>query len=360
MDVADIFRTKGRQLFWQRLDDQHVHEQPTGEAIESNAAYVTLRLAEMYLGKTRVLWRKRSPLLHTYVKSGTAQELHAVAGPGELQDLGERNLDRVLVLNYRLAGPLPYRGDELSLLSGLYAVPREDSAAALVGTVGALAGLVGAGGQAGVDVAKVVKMGVESILGLGQTELRLGVNDTFSAGNPLRSGFLVGIGAPSDQVDAGRLWLDGGRLKMGSAVGLAKPYQEHDYFVIQVERLERRPDWSGLPGLERHAGTFTGILAGGQDEAGKRAALRAAWPAFREALVTSPYLTTHDAEEIAKDVAADLKGRLAAIVDENPFEIRAIGGLPVARVEPRDVDFALVGDRDPVDDKSLLEFLPLG
>lgn len=123
-------------------------------------------------------------------KSGTGEEQHTAAGPGQLQDLGERNLEGVLVLNYRLAGPIPYRGEDLSLLASVYAVPREDGAAALVGTIGALAGFVGAGAAPGIEIANVVKSGVDSILGLGDTQLRLGVNDTFSAGNPLQSGFV--------------------------------------------------------------------------------------------------------------------------------------------------------------------------
>lgn len=90
----------------------------------------------------------------------------------------------------------------------------------------------------------------------------------------------------------------------------------HDYFVIRVERLERRADWSGLPGLESYAATFTAILASGKDKDGLHTDLKVAWPPLREALVTSPHLTRRDAEEIAKDVGGDLLNRVEAIVSE--------------------------------------------
>jgi hypothetical protein len=308
-----------------------------------------VRLAEMYLGTTRLLWRKRSPLLHAYVKSGNGQEQHSVAGPGQLQDLTERNLDRVLVLNHRLAGPIPYRGEELSLLAGLYSVPREDSAAALVGTVGALAGLVGAGVAPGIEVANVIIAGVDSILGLGDTELRLGVSDSFSAGN-LQSGFLVAMGPPAAQVDFSQLWLDAGSLKVGATAGLAEPYQQRDYFVINIERLQRRADWPGLPGLGGYEAAFTKILVSGNHNDALLSELKRAWPQFREALISSPHLTRHDAEEIAKDVAADLLGRVDAIVTRNPFETRSFRDTPAKQVEPRVVDFAQVLPREHIDD----------
>lgn len=38
MNVLDIFRAKGKQLFWQRLDDTHVIGRSTGEPIEADNA----------------------------------------------------------------------------------------------------------------------------------------------------------------------------------------------------------------------------------------------------------------------------------------------------------------------------------
>src|SRR5207245_1819039 len=104
---------------------------------------------------------------------------HSIAGPGQLRELGEANLERIVNLSYRIAGPTPFRGDEVKMLCGLYSVPGQDAAKALIDTVGALAGLGGiALGQAP-QIAAVVKQGVESVLGLNEATLQLGISDTF-------------------------------------------------------------------------------------------------------------------------------------------------------------------------------------
>src|SRR3954465_4726118 len=69
-------------------------------------------------------------------------------------------------------------------------------------------------GQAA-QIAGLVKQGVDSILGLGETKLQLGVSDTFYAGNPLRGGIQVGIAARPDDVPTETLWLRQGRLVKG-------------------------------------------------------------------------------------------------------------------------------------------------
>jgi hypothetical protein len=350
MDILDLFRKRGEQLFWHRLDDGRVTGRPSGEPIEDDKAYFNVRLAEMFLGTTRELWRKRSPLVHGFVRVGEDREQHTVAGPGQLQELSDRNLDRVIVLNYLLAGPIPHRGEQLNVLAGLYSVAREDTAAALISTVGTLAGLVGGPTATGAaDIAAVVKTGVDSILGLGETKLKLGVNDTFSVSNPLRSGFLVGIAAPTATVDVGKLWIQDGQLKEGNSAALADPYRKHDYFVVYVERQERRPDWPGVPGLAKYEQQFKAILSSGKKKEELYQALATAWPEFHEALVNSPHLTRHDADEIADDVQADLKIRVEKISTDNPFERHSFGGGPPRRRDPRDVDFAAVPEREPDD-----------
>ena len=182
---AVAVKAEGTHLFWERMADDRVAGSPTGSGFEIDRSYVVVRLAEMYLGTTRTLWRKFSPLLHAFTAyDADKHEEHTVAGPGQLQELGESNLDRVMVFNTRLAGPRPYRGGDVSILSGLYSVPREDAATALLATVGAMAGIAGPGAAVVPQLANLVKTGVDSILGLGTTKLRLGISDTFAGDRP--------------------------------------------------------------------------------------------------------------------------------------------------------------------------------
>src|SRR4051812_14106513 len=105
--VRDFFVKKGQQLFWERLPAQQVAGGYKEEPIENDQAYFVLRVKEMYLQHTRVLWRKFYPMLHGYVKYGSHEDV-SVTGPGQLKELGESNPNRVISLNHRLAGPIPY------------------------------------------------------------------------------------------------------------------------------------------------------------------------------------------------------------------------------------------------------------
>jgi hypothetical protein len=341
MDILNLFRAEGTNLYWARLPDDQVDGRPSGEPIEPDRHYVNVRLAEMYLGRSRTLWRKFSPLLHAFTTYGGDEQPPSVAGPGQLQQLGEANLDRVVVLNLRLAGPIPYQGAELSIVAGLYSVPREDAAAALVTTLGALAEVAGPGAKDALKLAQIVKSGVDSVLSLNTTRLRLGVLDAFGGANPLRSGFHVGIGAPAADVPTQDLWLDEGRLRQGSRLNPLS-YNGQDYFILQLERIDRRPDWPGLPGIEPLNQRFQAIMAGAQDVDGKRAALNGIWTQFTQALIDSQYLTRFDADEIIKDVEEDLQKRLEAMEGSGPFEQKSWGAKQPEEQSPREFDLAAV------------------
>jgi hypothetical protein len=342
--VLDLFRRKGAQLFWQRIPDDHVVDSAApGAAIEAGGAYFVVRLAEMYLGTSRTLWRKAYPLVHGFT-SHNGREEHNVAGPGQLQEIGGGNLDRLVVLNSRLAGPTPFTGDDLTVLVGLWSVAGDDAAKALVTTASAISGLLGATGTPVAQVVEVVKSAVESILSLDQTVLRLGVNDTFFPGNPLRAGFSVGIGAAAATVDVNRLWVRGGHLVSGADPVVGKPYTDHDYLIVQIERRDTREDWPALPGIREFNEQFAQIMGAAGPAAGKRHRLAALWPGFVQALDSSAHLTAAHAEKIKADVAADLTTRLDAIEHGNPFETKAWGSdHPEAR-PPELFDLADVPD----------------
>ena len=342
MDVADIFRREGAHLFWRRIPDDHVAEGGTGEQIDPDQAYFVLRMKEMYLARTRTLWRKFYPVLHGFTDYVGEQE-HAVAGPGQLQDLGQANLDRLLNLNVRLAGPTPYRGGDVTLLVGLYSVPGEDAARALIATVGTIAALGGVALGQAIPIADVVKQGVESILDLDSTKLQLGIRDSFYKNNPLRSGYHIGIAAPEADIETDKLWLREGRLIKGTDPIVGTPYAEHDYMVVEVELRETREDWPALPKVADFNAQIATIMAdAGLRLEEKSARLNNLWPGFQQALLDSKYLTRRDAERIAFNVQEDIKPRIKAMSSGGPFETRSWGHDAVERRPPEEFEFAEV------------------
>ena len=152
--------------------------------------------------------------------------------------------------------------------------------------------------------------------------------------------FHVGIGAANADVPDD-LWLDEGRLRQGSRLNPVD-YTGQDYFILQLERSDRRPDWPGLPGIEPLNQRFQAIMAGAPDVDGKRVALNGIWTQFTQALIDSPYLTGFDADEITKDVEEDLQKRLEAMEGGGPFEQKSWGAKQPEEQSPREFDLAAV------------------
>ncbi|MBV9446657.1 MAG: hypothetical protein JO345_12280 [Streptosporangiaceae bacterium] len=342
MDVLKVFRERGKHLAWQRLDDDQVVGPASGTEIGVDQGYFIIRLSEVYLARSRTLWRKFYPVVHAWGATVTGQE-HGLAAPTQLQQISGAGLDRVVTVNTRLIGPTPYRGGDVSLVAGLYAVPGDDAAQALVATISALTTLTGSAIPAG-TIAKVVTDGVDKLLGLDKTTLRLGICDTFYPGNLLRTGFHVGLGADLAEVDFSRLWLRDGHLMKGPDPFAAKPYQDHDYVVVEVERREVREDWPGLPGMAKLQEQLEGIMKLAKATvAQKREKLAAVWPEVVQTLTSSPHLTTANAYFIAANIAADLKERLNAMEFDNPFEARSWSG-DTQDPDPANIDLAALPD----------------
>jgi len=360
MAFVDLFVGKAKQRVWKRLQNNHVirsgkplTDVDTSE-IKKGEAYVTLRMRQMYLRNIRVLWRSYYPMLHGYVSYG-GREDNVVAGPSQLTQLGDANLDRVVVFNQRLGGPFAYTGGDVTMLTGLYSVPGADAAKALLDTLGTIAALPGLNLATAVQISGVVKNGVENILKLDNSKLELGVKDTFYVNNPLRPGYYAAMNASEDKVVFDQLWLLETGLKQGLTPAATSDYNAIDYMIIEIERVESRDDWPSLAGFAEIQAKFNTVVADGTATADlKRERLKALWPEFQTLLNNSTELIESDKKKIAGSVAAHLNKQLEP--DANPFETRSWGGGGKRIVRRTGFDFLDVADKS--DDGAALRNIP--
>ena len=334
--LSNLFEKEADVLSWVWVPDDHVRDSdskpvPTPSNFVSGDDYVVMRLAEMYLKTTRVLWREFYPLVHSFVAYGdpaAPRSTASIAGPGQLRELGTDNLDRVIGLSYRLAGPLVYDGQDIELLAGLYAVPSRDGAKVLIDTLSQLSGLVTTFKQAN-DIATVVKGGVEGLLGLEGTRLTLGIRDALrapgaGAGRQARPGFLVAVNAPAASVRPSELWIKGGRLYEGADLNGAQPFASHDMMLFELHRgPSRASNWATLPSLAPHVGEFDGILKGDGTVQELKTKLNKAFVAFEADIDAAIDLTWPDKAAIRSVVADDLKQRVAKIEGGGLFGTRS-------------------------------------
>jgi hypothetical protein len=334
--VLALFAERSPHLYWRRVDDDHVLPKGEAQSIAAGEAYFVLRLKEMYLRHSRKLWRKFYPVMHAYCLHGVAEEF-AVADPGHLGDIDKANLDRALILNQRLVGPIPFTGEDVAMQVGLYSVPSGDLLQPLLPVFSQLTSLGGPALAQVPQLLDIVKGGVDTLVGARTTSLRIGVRDTFYAGQPLAAGFYIGIAARGRDVEQLVPWISSGRFIVGDDPGIAGPYVGHDYLVVEVERLDHRLDWPRLPGIAAFEVEFSSVLAQkGLPPDDMRKQAEEVWTALRKELRQSRFLTQRDQERIANDVRTDVLRRLREL--ENPPEFR--GGPDEERSNPSAMDFA--------------------
>ena len=324
MDIRSIFNSKASRLFWRSLPNGHIIGDVPQRPFDAGQCYFTIRCKEMYLSSCRKLWKQVYPLVHASVTLDGGTQQQAVVGPVQLTALGDSNLDRLTDLNQRLIGPAPYTGGDIGLLAGLYSVPAHDAAKPFIDTVSSLAALAVQVPANAVPIANLVKSGIEGLLGVDQSVLHLGLQCTLTgAPAPLQPGYQVGIGAADSSVDMSQLWIIGGRLFKGSAPASAKPYDDHDYMLISLERVDQRSDWRTLSFMTDY-GTRFGAIASNPDFSvdDKRKRLGDLWPAFQQALAASADLIDADRQTIASTVASELLRQLDAQANGNPFQKR--------------------------------------
>jgi hypothetical protein len=334
--LTALFQSNAKVLGWVWVPDKQVvtsENQPIQPQSDFSIGqdYVMLRLAEMYLKKTRVLWKEFYPVVHSFIAYGdpaAQRSIATVAGPGQLKDLGTDDMDRLINLACKLAGPVVYDGQDIELLAGLYAVPAKDGAKLLIDTLSQLSGLVPALKQV-TEVAGIVKGGMEGLLGLSGTALTLGIHDALRApgagvGRTARPGFIVAINGPADSIDLAKLWIKGGRLFEGPNPIAAKPFESYDMMLFELHRgPSRASTWATLPKLASHVQLFDAAL---REKPLGVEKINGLFSDFDADVGLIDDLTMPDKAAIRAVVADDIKARVAKIRGGGLIEMRSVGG----------------------------------
>jgi hypothetical protein len=334
--LTALFQREAKVLGWVWVPDTQVvtsTNQPVQQQPDFGIGqdYVMLRLAEMYLKRTRVLWKEFYPVVHSFVAYGDPagqRSIATVAGPGQLKDLGTDDMDRLINLACKLAGPMVYDGQDIELLAGLYAVPAKDGAKLLIDTLAQLSGLVPALKQL-TEVAGIVKGGMEGLLGLSGTALTLGIHDVLRApgagvGRSARPGFIVAINGPADQIKPDMLWIKDGRLFEGPNPIAAKPFDSYDMMLFEIHRgPSRASTWATQPKLAPHVQLFDLALREKPPVVEK---INNLFLDFDADVGLIDDLTLPDKAAIRALVGDDIKARVAKIRGGGLIEMRSVGG----------------------------------
>lgn len=229
--------------------------------------------------------------------------LHDSAGQVELQQvivpkLGELdplNVDRFVVVDKPIVGPVPYKG-RLSMELGLFSVKGGDLAGPYLDLLNSLANVSGVSFLAAAKpFVEPLQKGADLLFGnSSQATLEVGLDKTW---DEMRTGTWVVIRAPKAQVVVSDLRVDPADGKITDRRG--KPYKDYPYMVFNIAACRQRDDWMLIPELKAAWESIrTAVQAGQLNDAEVRL------KNFIQLARWSPDLVPEDAKRLADKARA--------------------------------------------------------
>ncbi|WP_146166870.1 hypothetical protein [Streptosporangium nondiastaticum] len=294
-------------------------------SITPESGYLNAFLASMRIANARVATRTYyGTVTSSFVVStrGSGQsEFIVVTTPQALKDLDSKHLGRVVTINKRLLGPLPYRGGDIDIEIGLFGMQAADLLEPYLEVVEKISDLAGVGLVAtGVPLVPTIKLALNGLLGSNDSpKLELGLVTTFDSP---QTGYYCAVRADRDD----QFMADIGIGKDGRLIHANGNEVKEPYLVFNLEYTERRDDWAQIPGL---AASYEDV---------KRACLRGDLPeaeralsAFSRTAVFCPDLIAHDGQRVRDLVKREVDMAFPATQTAGgvPYRMPDLAALPL-------------------------------
>lgn len=294
-----IFRTRAEDWTYGQLTPAQVRDGKPSREIKAEAEYISafvhsLRVCDVRRGVSKFYGTVHSLASVPPSQLGERAEFHALTTPEGLRNLDAKNVDRVVTLDRRILGPVPYRGGDLEIELGLFSVKSADLADPFLSVLEDLSSLAGVAFVAAAKpFAEPLKRGIGLLTNSADASiLEIGLAKTY---NPVKTGYFVVMRAPRGRIPLDSLSLDeDGRLLADEAA-----VKDYPYVVISIEGSPERPDWRLIPEVAHAYGELERAVAK-QDMNDARDALSA----FKVAVNWSPDLLGADSERIYQLVAS--------------------------------------------------------
>ncbi|GGE99003.1 hypothetical protein GCM10011611_00670 [Aliidongia dinghuensis] len=302
--------------------------------LERDKHYVQVRLKSLRIVNSRIAWKKYYGCIHTNAtladsRTGEAQ-FQSISTPSKLAGPDPKHADRILLKDVPVLGPVPYRGGNMTVEIGLFAVQSSDLAEPFLDVLMTMSKAAGVSFvTAAAPFVEPLKKGAERLLGLeNHSTLAVGLAHGFS---PVETGYYLVTDAPSHLVDGSSLRFDESfRLQFEKNDKLA----DYPYFVFSIEAETRRADWASIPDLRSAHDSLRALL---HDPKTTSAKAEEAYTFFKRLALTSPDLVGADADTLVAEENARLQkafGQGRAVAgrkkgfDIGPFESLGLYATP--------------------------------
>lgn len=292
--------------------------------VEPDTQYVRVWLRSARIVDVRRLTSKFHAVVHarfSYADRTGEQQVACVVAPDKsFEALDPKNLDRFIVINQPLLGPVPYRGS-LSMEVGLFSVAAADLAKPYLELLADLTknASVAILGQLKPFI-DPIQHGAETLFKSTASELEIGIARTDTN---LQIGNIVVA-----RVDKGAIPRDGMRLdpsdfKLLDANGA--PVTNFPYLVLGIEGATERPDYAAIPDIRNGWDAVQRSAREGRPLGEVRQRLAE----LSRALWLSPDLVRSDKQRIVKIFTSEIAD--AGFNLDVPAEAVALEGLPAPR-----------------------------
>jgi len=259
--------------------------------------YFEVWVNEMYLAYEREWFKTFNPMVVAVTEfsyAGKDLGLPYVVGPNLISS-GIAQPEGMLFSNTRIAGPRPYKGDQLTVALVLCKLQVDDLLRKLVDALGSFAGLLNltAGLGAALQITDSVLDMIDALTSAdGKATPVLGVRSQFS---PVIPGYYALIDQPG--VTAEQLWIKNKRLYFGATRDTAVEFRQADFILFSLcEASTEEIDVSRLPFYS----TYQAMLLEANQSSKKEiwANTKANLAALLGMLDTSPDLTSSHASRL--------------------------------------------------------------
>jgi hypothetical protein len=295
MNFKDLFRSPAVDYTFGQIGDDS-----SRSPIEKNQKYLSVILRSMRIIHSRRGWSKFYPVVHSYFSlphhASRLAEFQVVTSPTRLAELDPNRLDRIITLNQRLLGPIPYRGGDLTAEIGLLSVKTSDLAKPYLNLLETMAT---AAGVSFVSVAQPfigpLKKGLELLTESSDLGLEVGLATNWT--EPVSGNYAV-IGAKRGtyQTSSMRIADD---LRLVDEFGRA--IEEHPYFVFGLECSDSRDDWFQIPDIsEIHSQLREAV------QKARTAEAEEFFATFKRTALTSPDLLFKHSQKLVAEIQSEL------------------------------------------------------
>jgi len=322
MSWKDLWRKQATDWTFGVLQANQVPNGLESSPIEAHKAYVNIFLRSMRVVNVRQGLKKFYGTVHCFITLphilNQKAEFHVLTTPTRLSDIDAHNVDRIIQMNHRLLGPVPYRGGDIKMELGLFSIESVDYAGPFLKILESIATSAGVSYiNMAIPFMGSLNEGVNLLFGIGKgITLEVGLSNTFD--KPF-SGYFVVVRAPKNKIELSNLRLDNDyRLIDNNGEAIT----EYPYLVFSLDASAKREAWFEIPEI---ATAYKVVIDAVRT--GNAKTTQEAFTIFKRITLTSPDLLIDDAERLVTKVGDELKRVLRTVRGRTMRDFPAIKNL---------------------------------